>query len=142
MRRTTFTFAIALASTSALAPAAAHAQVTTAPATKMPTKLRASAKITDDSARAVALRTVPGGTITEGELEREKGRLVYSYDVRVPGKDGVDEVHVDATTGRMLSRKHETPKHERNEARKEHKSSADSAREAAERARKAGTRKP
>ena len=142
MRRTTLALAIALTSTLAFAPAAAHAQAVGTPVTKMPAKLRAGAKISDDSARAVALHTVPGGTITEGELEREHGRLVYSYDIRVAGKDGVDEVQVDAATGRMMSRKHETPKHERKEVRKERKASADSAEDAAERARKAGTRKP
>ena len=109
------TFALATAA----APAAA--QQGTPAVTRISAKLRSQAKITDDSARAVALREVPGGTISEGELEKEHGKLIYSYDIRVAGKDGVEEVQVDAVTGRMVSHEHETPKKERQERRKEAK---------------------
>jgi uncharacterized membrane protein YkoI len=73
----------------------------------VPDSLRAQAKISEDSARAVALRRVPGGTIQELELEREGGTLLYSWDIKVAGKPGITEVHVNALTGRILSVEHE-----------------------------------
>jgi hypothetical protein len=42
-----------------------------------------------------------------GELEVEDGCLVYSYDVKVPGKMGTEEVYVDAGTGKVLKSFHE-----------------------------------
>lgn len=69
--------------------------------------LLARAKITDEAARAAALAKVPGGRITGAELEEEGGKLIYSYDVKVEGKEGVEEVHVDALTGQVLSVEHE-----------------------------------
>lgn len=60
-----------------------------------------------DSAMKLALARVPGGRIVEGELEEEDGRLVYSFDIKVEGKDGVDEVQVDARTGAIVSVGHE-----------------------------------
>lgn len=53
-------------------------------------------------ARAIALKTVPGGKITSEELERESGGsgLRYSFDVAIKGK--THEVGVDAKTGRLL----------------------------------------
>jgi len=85
------------------------AQQPAAPAYKrdVPDSLAAKAKISEDSARAIALRRVPGGTIQELELEREGGRLLYSWDIKVAGKPGITEVHVSAITGRILSVEHE-----------------------------------
>jgi uncharacterized membrane protein YkoI len=81
--------------------------------------LARQAKITPDSARAVALHRVPGGTIKSAELEHEHGKLVYSYDITVPGKRGVEEVQVDANNGRVVSVKHETAAAERKEHQQE-----------------------
>jgi hypothetical protein len=50
------------------------------------------------------------------ELEREKGKLIYSYDIKVTRKSGIEEVSVDAMTGKVLSVEHETPAQERKEA--------------------------
>ncbi|NJD18966.1 MAG: hypothetical protein FIA95_06745 [Gemmatimonadetes bacterium] len=69
--------------------------------------LLAKAKVTDQAARAAALARVPGGRITGAELEEEDGKLIYSYDVKVEGKEGAEEVHVDALTGQVLSVEHE-----------------------------------
>ena len=80
---------------------------------------RAKAKISMKTARATALGRVPGGKIKSAELEREKGRLIYSFDIRVPGKPGIKEVQVDATDGRVVSVVHETAKTEHQEARQE-----------------------
>jgi uncharacterized membrane protein YkoI len=83
--------------------------------------LRAEAKVSEDSARKVALAQVPGGKVSKHELERENGKLLYSYDIKVAGKSGVDEVQVDAITGAVLSNKHETPAMEKKEAAAEAK---------------------
>jgi uncharacterized membrane protein YkoI len=84
-------------------------------------QLRAEAKITEVAARATALAEVPGGRVQKGELERESGKLVYSYDVKTDGKSGVDEIWVDAITGKVIKKEHETPAKERAEAKKEAK---------------------
>jgi uncharacterized membrane protein YkoI len=54
-----------------------------------------------------ALARVPGGRITEAEFE-EDGRLLYSFDIRVEGRSGVEEVQVDARTGEVVSIEHES----------------------------------
>jgi uncharacterized membrane protein YkoI len=56
------------------------------------------AKITPDSARAIARRTVPGAAIQSGETEHEDHRLIYSFDMKVPGRSGIEEVNIDALT--------------------------------------------
>jgi uncharacterized membrane protein YkoI len=65
------------------------------------------ATISPDVAMRTALTRVPGGRITEAELEEEDGRLIYSFDVRVDGRAGYDEVHVDARTGEVVKVEHE-----------------------------------
>jgi hypothetical protein len=53
-------------------------------------------------ARGIALERVPGGRIVEAELEEERGRLVYSYDIKLDGAQGIVDVEIDATTGAVL----------------------------------------
>jgi uncharacterized membrane protein YkoI len=64
-------------------------------------ELAKQAKVTLDEARAIALKARPG-TVTDSELEKEKGGsgLRYSFDI----KDGKTtyEVGVDAQTGKVL----------------------------------------
>ena len=79
--------------------------------------LAAQAKITLDSARIIALKKVPHGSVASEELERENGHLIYSFDVKVPGKSGIQEVNVNALTGKVLGVHHEGPATERKEAR-------------------------
>ena len=79
--------------------------------------LQKEAKMTMADARAMALREVPNSTIKDGEIEREGGKLIYSFDMKVAGKSGIDEVNIDAMTGKLVSHQHETPKDERAEAR-------------------------
>ena len=64
------------------------------------------AKITLAQARAIANKTRPG-TITDSELERERGGsgLRYSFDIKSNGV--VYEVGVDAKTGSVLENKTE-----------------------------------
>jgi uncharacterized membrane protein YkoI len=64
-------------------------------------------KISEDSARAIALRQVPGGRVQALELEREDGALLYSWDIKVRGKPGITEIHVSAIDGKVLSTEHE-----------------------------------
>jgi len=74
----------------------------------------------EDAAALVAAATaqarVPNGKIQGVELEREKDRLIYSYDIKTAGKTGIDEVHVDAMTGKIISFAHESPAAEKKEA--------------------------
>ena len=77
--------------------------------------MRKEAKITQMQARATALKEVPNGRLQKSELERENGKLIYSFDIRVPGKSGFEEVNVDAITGAIASREHETAKMEAKE---------------------------
>jgi uncharacterized membrane protein YkoI len=81
------------------------------------------AKVTADSALKVALARVPNGKMKSGEIEREDGRLVYSFDLVVTGKKGIEEVQVDALTGRVVSVELETPEQEAEEAKAQKPSS-------------------
>lgn len=81
--------------------------------------LLAQAAITPDSARSLALARVPGGRIHEAEIEMEDERLVYSFDISVPGQRGVEEVLIDAKTGAFISEEHESSRSERAEKRQE-----------------------
>ena len=78
--------------------------------------LQQEAKISEAAARAIALKEVPNGTIKSSELEREHGTLIYSFDISVPGKTGIEEIAVSAINGSIVAREHETPKMEKKEA--------------------------
>ncbi len=84
--------------------------------------LTAMARISQDDARKNALATFkdPGrATVKDAELEAENGCLVYSFDIAVRGKSGVQEVQVDAGNGKVLSSKHESAKAEAREKAKD-----------------------
>jgi uncharacterized membrane protein YkoI len=102
----------------AIAATSAGAQGTTHHRKKVETQadLEKEAKMTMADARALALRTVPNATIQAGEIEREGGKLIYSFDMKTPGRSGIDEVNIDAMTGKVLANQHETPAAERREA--------------------------
>ena len=84
-------------------------------------ELQKEAKISEATARATALKEVPNGTVKSSELERENGKLIYSYDITVPGKTGIDEVNVNAIDGSIVAKQHESPKTEKKEAVQEAK---------------------
>jgi len=130
--------AIAIAATTtvagAQAPSASKAAVKTTPASatakrhrravKKETQddLQKAAKISEADARATALKQVPNGTVKSEELEREHGKLIYSYDITVPGKTGIEEVNVNAIDGSVVGKPHhESPKTEKAEAKQEAK---------------------
>lgn len=56
-------------------------------------------KLTKDEAQAIALKQV-SGTVKSGELEKEHGRWIYSFDIQAGKK--VHEVNVDANTGAVV----------------------------------------
>ena len=61
--------------------------------------LSKEAKITMEEAQKTALAKEPG-KIKSKELEREKGRLIYSFDIKTA--DGIHEVNIDAMTGEVV----------------------------------------
>ena len=72
-------------------------------------QLQAQAKITRAEAEKIALTQAPDGTVKEGELEREHGKLIWSFDIARPGTPNITEVAVDAITGKIVSTEQETP---------------------------------
>jgi hypothetical protein len=87
-------------------------------------QLRAEAKVTETKATATALARVPQGNVKSVELEREKGMLVWSFDIAQARAKGVTEIQVDAITGKIVSLKKETAAQETKEATAETKESA------------------
>jgi len=85
-------------------------------------KNKQEAKVSKEAAQQTALAKVPGGTVRDGELEKEKGKLIWSFDVTMPDSKDIREVAVDAVTGEVIA--------------VETESAADQAREAAEDAAK------
>ncbi len=79
------------------------------------------ANISKDQAAQIAGSQVPGGTVKEGELEKEGGRWIWSFDIATPGTANITEVHVDANTGEVVRKEIETPKDQANEAKADKK---------------------
>jgi uncharacterized membrane protein YkoI len=110
-------FLVALAAlTLSASPAAAQAKHETQ------AQLKAEAKISMAAAKKTALAQVPKGWVKSSELERENGKLLYSFDIATKGKSGIDEVQIDAITGAQIgSVVRETPAAEKKEAKAEAK---------------------
>jgi uncharacterized membrane protein YkoI len=72
-------------------------------------KLKMQAKVSEADARQMAMAKVPNGTIKEAELEKEHGKLIWSFDMSTPDSANTTEVNVDAITGKIVSIEHETP---------------------------------
>ena len=132
MKKSSSTFVLAALAALTLSTAPAFAQATTAAAKhETMAQLKAEAKITEAAAKATALSKVPGGHVKASELERENGKLLYSFDIATKGKSGIDEVQVDAITGAQIGTVvHETAKMEKAEAKAEKKEAKAAAREA------------
>ena len=73
------------------------------------------AKISKEQATATALAQVPGGTVKDGELEKEHGKWIWSFDIAVAGSQDIKEVAVDARTGAVISIETETPEQQAKE---------------------------
>lgn len=78
------------------------AQEAPAPTRNVPDSLVAKAKINEDSARAIALKRVPG-TVQGTELEKERGRLMWDFKIQRAGRKGTTEVEVSANTGKVIA---------------------------------------
>lgn len=89
-------------------------------------------KVSMADARKTALAS-SNGKIKSEELEKEKGKQIYSFDIEMP--DGLHEVNVDAATGKLIDDKIENAADEAKEAAQDKK-------EAAEKAKKAAAKKP
>jgi uncharacterized membrane protein YkoI len=114
---TRFLLAGALVAGSALTVAAQQPQ----PKYKrdLPAALVKRATVPEEEAAKTALAAVPNAQIKAVELEDENGRLIYSYELKVPGRSGIEEVNVNAKTGAVVNTEHETPAKERGEAKQE-----------------------
>ena len=88
--------------------------------------LLAKATISADSAVALARSRVPNAKVAAGEIEIENGKLIYSFDMKTDGKSGIDEVNVDARSGKVLSVAHESFDEEAKEAKSESKTATKS----------------
>ncbi len=84
--------------------------------------MQKEAKITMDQAKAIALKKAPG-KVESGELEREHGKLIYSFDIRT-SKRGMTEVNVDAITSKIVAVQHENVAKEAAEKKQEAKEEA------------------
>jgi uncharacterized membrane protein YkoI len=82
-------------------------------------RLKGEAKIGRAEAEKIALAQAPNGTIKEGELEKEKGRLIWSFDIATPGSNDTTEVNVDARTGQVVAVTKESPEQEKKEGKEQ-----------------------
>ncbi|MCV5746798.1 PepSY domain-containing protein, partial [Escherichia coli] len=64
-------------------------------------------------AREIALRE-DNGTIESEELEKEKGKLVYSFDIR-NARGTITEIWVDASSGKVVHKSEENAEAEAKE---------------------------
>jgi len=79
--------------------------------------LAKQAKISKEKAQEIALKKAPG-TVESSELEKEKGTLVYSFDIKT-AQGGRTEVLVSAIDGHIVDVSHETAAKEAAEKKKE-----------------------
>jgi hypothetical protein len=82
-------------------------------------KLEAQAKVSKLEAEKIALSRVPDGKIKEAEIEKEKGKLIWSFDIAKPGTKDITEVNVDALTGEIVAVEIEHPGDEAKEKKQE-----------------------
>ena len=61
----------------------------------------------------------PHGTIKSAEIENERGKLVWSFDISTPGTRDITEVLVDANTGTIVSVARETLEQQAAEAQED-----------------------
>lgn len=98
--------------------AQAGAQATAPKKSKIPASLKSQAKISLEDARTTALKKVPG-EIKEEELEKENGKLVYSFDIQATGQKDITEVQVSAIDGSIVSIEKEDAASEAKEKKQE-----------------------
>jgi uncharacterized membrane protein YkoI len=75
----------------------------------VPDSLVAKAKISEDAARAIALKRVPGD-VQGVTLAKMKTRLVYTFKVQRKGRPGLTDVQVNAASGHVIAVRRESTK--------------------------------
>jgi len=78
--------------------------------------LQAEAKVSQADARVTALAQVQNGIVKESELEKEHGKLIWSFDIATSDSKDITEVNVDAINGTVVSKEKEKPEDEAKEA--------------------------
>jgi hypothetical protein len=78
--------------------------------------LMKQAKVSKTDAEKTALAKVPNGTIKSEEIEREHGKLVWSFDIAKPGTKDIIEIQVDAISGKIVHTELEKPQDQAKEA--------------------------
>ena len=78
--------------------------------------LMKEAKVSKADAEKTALAKVPNGTIKSEEIEREHGKLIWSFDITKPGTKDITEIQVDAISGKIVRTEIEKPKDQAKEA--------------------------
>lgn len=73
----------------------------------VPDALAKDVKVSEEAACKAAVARVGGGEVVSLELEREHGKLLYSVDVKLAGKPGVEEVEINAIDGNVIGVEHE-----------------------------------
>ena len=82
-------------------------------------RLMAEAKVSKEDATKAALAKVPNGAVKEAEIEREHGKLIWSFDLTTPDTKDITEVNVDAMTGEVVAVEKESAESEAREADRE-----------------------
>ena len=82
-------------------------------------QLLTQALVSKADAQKTALEKVPDGKVECAELERENGKLVWSFDIAKPNTKNITEIQVDAKTGQIAAVAEETTKDQAEEAKAE-----------------------
>ena len=98
MHVTSRTLAVLLAALGAFAVPAFAADKPAPAATK------AQTKVSEADARKTALASVPNGSVQSSKLVTDKGRQVWSFDLKSETSTNVFVVQVDADSGRIVSK--------------------------------------
>ena len=72
------------------------------------------ATVSQVQAQHSAMASLKGrnASVVSSELEAEDGCLIWSFDLKVTGRRGIQEVWVDAGDGKVIASKHESPRQE------------------------------
>jgi hypothetical protein len=76
---------------------------------EVPAALLRQAKVSEDSALKIAMARMPGAKVQALELENENGHLMWSWEMKLEGKTGIEEVNVNALDGSIIGVEHENP---------------------------------
>jgi uncharacterized membrane protein YkoI len=74
---------------------------------------KSESKITKEQATKTILEQFKDASIQESELEKENGKLIWSFDLKIG--DAIKEVWVDANTGKIIKTEEESAAKEKKE---------------------------